>query len=131
MTWKLEPKELEGVLNLAALERYAYFVKRCADWEKVWGLRDDSGWVTAEDDDGRILMPIWPHMEYARVCATDEWGTANPASIELHEWVAEWLPDLEQRRHLVAVFPIPTGKGVAVEPGRLGRDLEEEIALYE
>jgi hypothetical protein len=131
MTWELGSEELEAVLGLPAPERYAYFVKRSADREEVWGLRDDRGWVTAEDDEGRVFMPVWPHPEYARACARDEWGNASPASIELHDWVEGWLPDLEHRRHLVSVFPVPAGKGVAVEPGRLRRDLEAEIALYE
>ncbi len=131
MTWDLRPEELAAVLRLLAPERYAYFVKRSADSEEVWGLRDDRGWVTAQDDEGRTFMPIWPHPEYARACASDAWESAAPESIELDEWAEGWLSDLDTRGLFVSVFPVPAGSGVAVEPGRLRRDLEAEVALYE
>lgn len=131
MTWDLRPEEFEAVLRLPAPERYAYFVKRCGDWEEVWGLRDDRGLVTAEDEGGQVFMPIWPHAEYARACALDGWENAEPASIELDEWVEKWLPELETKRQSVSVFPVPAGNGVAAEPGRLRGDLQAEVELYE
>ena len=131
MTWDLRSEELEALLDRPASERYAYLVKRCADWEEVWALRDDRGWVTAEDDEGRVLMPIWPHADYARACARDGWASASPDSIELDDWVEGWLAELEARSHLVSVFPVPAGHGVAADPSRLRHDLETELALYE
>jgi hypothetical protein len=131
MTWDLKSEELEALLKLPAPERYAYFVKRCADWEEVWCLRDDRGWVTAEDDQGRMLVPGWPHAEYARACAIDAWEGSEPVLIELDDWVEGWLSDLEIKGHMVSVFPLPAGSGVAVAPSRLRRDLEAEISLYE
>jgi len=131
MTWTLRPEEVAAVVELPAAERYAYFVKRCAEWEEVWGLRDDRGWVTAEDGEGRLLMPIWPHADYARACAENGWENAAPASIELDDWVEGWLSDLETSHHVVSVFPVPTGYGVAAEPDRLRRDLQRELALNE
>jgi hypothetical protein len=131
MTWKLDRKELEAVPGLPAPERYAHFVKRTADWEEVWGLRDDRGWVTAIDAEGRTFMPVWPHPEYARVCAAGAWENASAASIDVDEFVERSLPSLEDQGYLVSVFPAPTGNGVAVEPGRLRHDLEAELERYE
>lgn len=131
MTWSLGPEELTAVLKLPAPERYGYFLKRCADWEEVWSLRDDRGWVTAEDDQGGMLMPTWPHPDYARACATDAWEAAEPAPIGLEEWLEKWLPDLEARGHMVSLFPVPAGSGATVQPSRLRSDLETEMALYE
>ena len=130
MTWNLPAEERDAVLKLSGPERYAYFVKRAADWEEVWGLRDDRGWVTAERD-AHTLIPVWPHADYARASALGNWEGADPALIDLDEWVESWLPELEAKGHLVAVFPIPEGNGVAVEPGRVGADLEAEAQLYE
>jgi hypothetical protein len=130
MTWDLRPEEREAVLKLPAAERYAYFVKRCADWEQIWGLRDERGWVTAEHD-GQVLMPAWPHADYAQACALDDWNGAEPTAIDLKEWLESWLPDLEAKDQMVAVFPVPEGAGVAVEPARVRRDLEAEAELYE
>lgn len=130
MTWNLRAQERQAVLKLPAPERYAYFVKRCGDWEEVWGLRDDRGWVTAEHA-GQSFMPVWPHADYARACALDSWEGAEPGLIDLDEWLNSWLPDLEARGQLVGVFPVPNGSGVPVEPGRIRGDLEAESELYE
>lgn len=131
MTWDLAPAERDAVLSLPGQGRYGYFVKRTADWERLWGLRDDRGWVTAEDEDGRIFMPVWPHPEYAHVSAVDRWQGVTPTPIELHQWLDSWLPDLDSKDHLVAVFPVPSGAGVPVEPTRLRSDLDTELKLYE
>jgi hypothetical protein len=131
MTWDLRTEELETVFKLPASQRYAYFIKHAADWEKVWGLRDADGWVTAQDDAGHTLMPIWPHPDYARACAIDAWENATPESLDLHDWVEGWLPELESRQRGVSVFPVPMGPGIAVEPDRLRGDLASELSLYE
>lgn len=130
MSWDLHLEEREAVLRLPAPERYAYFVKRCGDWEQVWGLRDQRGWVTAEHD-GQALMPVWPHADYARACALDNWSDAEPEVIGLEDWLESWLPDLETRGQMIAVFPVPEGAGVAAEPRRVRGDLEAEADLYE
>jgi hypothetical protein len=130
MTWDLQPEEREAVLKLPAPERYAYFVKRSGDWEEVWSLRDDRGWVTA-DRDGQALMPVWPHPEYAGASAVDSWEGARPELIDLTEWLTVWLPELAKHGQQVAVFPVPSGAGVVAEPDRVRRDLEAEVELYE
>jgi|GEM_PF-351043 len=130
MSWDLRSEEFEAVVERPASERYAYLVKRCADWEEVRGLRDNQGWVTAEDDKGRMLMPIWPHADYTRACAMGSWEKAAPASIELDEWVEGWLSEFETRGH-PSVFPVPSDHGVAADPERIRFDLKAELALYE
>jgi hypothetical protein len=69
--------EFAAVSALPGPARYAHFIGQVADWEEVWGLRGSGGWVLAADDDGRQLMPIWPHARYAEACAVGEWAVAS------------------------------------------------------
>ncbi len=131
MTWDLTQQEFESVVELAAPHRYAYFVKRCADWQEVWALSDNRGWVVAADDGGRKMLPVWPHAKFASACAVDEWATAKAHMIALGDWLEDWLPYLQQSEHLVAVFQTPSGNGIAVHPARLEHDMQEELELYE
>lgn len=39
-------KEAENVLKLDNRKKYEYFIKKVADFEEVWSLRDEDGWAT-------------------------------------------------------------------------------------
>ena len=128
---KLSAEEMRGVLGADGPTRYAHFVKRVADWEEVWGLRAPDGWVAVSDESGVSMFPVWPHEEYARLVATDDWSNAVPTSIDVHDWIDSWLPNLLEDGSKIAVFPTPQGKGVVVEPQQLKADIENELSRYE
>jgi hypothetical protein len=50
----MHPKKLERVFNLSPHERYVYFIKHVADFQEVWGLKQDDGWATTGDDNGTL-----------------------------------------------------------------------------
>ena len=131
MTYRINDKEVDNVLSLDGQERYKHFVKRVADWEEVWGLRNNDGWVTSENNEGEESIPFWPHPEYAHRCATGQWEGNQPTPIDLESFIEEWLPGLEGDAMLVAVFPTPEGKSVHVQPSVLLESLKEELTQYE
>ena len=130
MTWELRREEFDAVVRLPAPEAYAHFVKRVAQHEEVWALRDEGGWVMVGDDDGHVLLPVWPHARYAAACAAHAREEAEP--IDIDDFVEEWLPGLEADGYGVAVFPRPPdGEAVHVDCARLKDDLEAELERYE
>jgi hypothetical protein len=124
-------KEFESVLSLSGSERYRYFVKKVADWEAIWSLRTQEGWILAGDDQGNELVPVWPHERFAVACATGNWSDSEPVRIEISTYLERWIPGMVRDRRLVAIFPTPSDKGVVVTPERLRQDLEAELSLYE
>jgi hypothetical protein len=118
-------------LGLPDLKRYAYFIKRVVDWGEVWSLYREDGWVLAGSADGRELLPVWPHPEYARACVAEGFKNAEPRAIEIHDFVEKWIPGLIGDNRLVAVFPTPAMRGIARDPSDLKRDLEAELDLVE
>ncbi|WP_260849873.1 DUF2750 domain-containing protein [Bacillus pumilus] len=48
----MHPKELETTIQLSAKKRYDYFIKKIVDFEEVWSLRNEKGWVMSEDEHG-------------------------------------------------------------------------------
>ena len=131
MSYRINDKEIENVLALSGADRYEHLVSRIADWEEVWSLRDETGWVLSETDEGARSIPVWPHPEYARRCAEGRWKGNEPASIGLQAFMDKWLPGMENDGLLVMAFPTPLGKGVQVSPVELKRRLQEECEQYE
>jgi hypothetical protein len=127
---RLTDAEFEAVTALDGEARYKHFVKQVADWRQVWSLCTDHGWVMAEEA-GRELVPMWPHERYAAVCASGAWHGAVPGSVELATLLTEWLPHLARQQRNIAVFPVPSGKGVSVSPDQLRDDLDLAIQDYE
>ncbi len=131
MAWMPNPKEIEAVLRLGDADRYSYLIKKVVDQEELWSLWEEGGWVLTSDDQGRELVPVWPHAKYAEICANGVWSTAGPRSISLDAWLARWLPGITRDHRGIAVFPTPNNRAVAVDADRLSADIEEELANYE
>ena len=131
MTWKLSNEERVAVTGLPAHERYAYFVKRVADWEAVWCLRNAEGWVTFADDMHHICVPFWPHPEFARSNAKDAWRDTSPEEIALDDFLDKWLPGMTRDARLAAVFPSPLDNAAVVPASQLAGDLRSELEKIE
>jgi hypothetical protein len=104
---------------LSGPKRYAHFLSEVTDHEELWSLRSTDGWVRGSDDDGRTLIPVWPHRRFAEACAVGPWQAAVPTIIPLERWLAELTPQLVGDGRHVAVFPTPQAEGVAVSPEML------------
>ena len=131
MSWEMHDKEFDSVISLPGKHRYAYFIKKLADWEEVWSLWSEDGWVLAGDNQGHELVPVWPHERFASACISDDWAGCVPKVIPLRVWMDRWIPGMIRDRRLVSVFRTPSGESVLVSPERLIEDLEKEISLYE
>jgi len=115
---------------MKSAERYGYFVKRVADWQEVWGLWNN-GWALLGDDNNEDCFPVWPHPELAALYVTGDWAGYTPKSIEVHEWVEKWLPDLGREGRRIAVFPVEGQTCSIANSDRLKHDIEEELDKME
>lgn len=131
MSWAPNEKEIQSVSSLSAPKRYEHWLKKVADNEELWSLTDRGNWALMRDDEGKELVPVWPHRAYALNCASGEWEGYEPRTISLDTWLQRWIPGMKRDGRLVAVFPVSNGKGVSVDPERLRADLENELAQYE
>jgi hypothetical protein len=121
--------ERRQILALPSRERYGLFLQLAVDWEEVWGLHSDDGWVLSSAGDGRDLFPLWPHPQFAAACAHGGWSGTAAAAVPLDELLSDLLPILEEDGMAIAVFPGPDGEGVLVTPAELKQDLQAELDL--
>ncbi len=131
MAWILNENEIQALLDAPAEKRYKYFLNHVAGMQELWSLKNESGWVLCGDKDGQIIIPVWPHRFYAQKCSVGEWKGCEPQSISTTDWLMKWTPGMIKDKRVVAVFPIPSGKGVIVNPAYLEKDLKEELSQYE
>ena len=120
--------EYNSVIMIPAEKRYEYFIKKVVDYEEVWGLYDE-GWATTEDGKNRILIPLWPKKEFAEACAIDEWESYSATSIELEEFINDWLPGMKKDCNLASIFWNNIDSAV-VEIDVIKRDIENELEKY-
>lgn len=130
-SYPLNRQQFQAVSALASHQRYRHFIGRVSDWQLVWGLRNEGGWVTASDSNANPVAPFWPHPDYAIACAVGEWAGNSPASIDVHHFLSRWLPGMEKDGMLAAVFPTLAMQGLVVSPHQLQRDIEEELSCME
>lgn len=126
MTWEPVEGELRRLQALPAADRAVQLVQLVADWEEVWGLEDDHGWVVAKATDA---LPLWPHPELARACAQGPWEGAEPAALSLDDLLEDLLPQLESEGLGAALFPVPADPGLLLDAAELRRRLAAELEL--
>lgn len=131
MSWIPTEKEIVAVLQLDDQKRYDYWLRKVAELRVVWSVAQKGSWALTADGRGGELVPVWPHEEFAAECAKEAWPRHSPKPIQLNTWFERWVPGMERDGRLVAVFPTPGSRGLAVEPARLETDLRRELANYE
>ena len=131
MAWTPRPAEITALLSQPGPARYQYFLAKAADQETIWSLWQEEGWALAGDDQGRQLVPVWPHEKYAQACNARAWAGYEPKAIEMDAWLARWIPGMTRDGRLVAVFPTPNDRGVVVEPTQLEADLRAKLAEFD
>ncbi|PKV44755.1 uncharacterized protein DUF2750 [Janthinobacterium sp. 61] len=125
----MHPEKFKQVAGLPSAERHAYFVRKVADTQEVWGLYHD-GWATAQVD-GKVVIPFWPEAVFAQACASGDWEYFQPRAIALDDFLNKWLPGMASNHQLASVFPVPQGSASIAAPADLLADLREEARHYE
>ena len=119
MSYVLSDADKSTVEKLNDDERYNHFVNKVAEHEQLWILTDEHGCMMLTSDDDEDCIPVWPHADYAKAWAVDDWAQCKPEAISLKVWQSRWVSGMEEDELLVAVFPISDATGVLVEPGEL------------
>ncbi|MDR6726207.1 hypothetical protein J2W91_004713 [Paenibacillus amylolyticus] len=124
----MNQKEFESVIQLPANIRYEYFIKKVVDSEEVWSLYEN-GWSVTKDDKGTKLLPFWPKKEFAEYCASEDWEIYNSKSIDLYEFIDEFLPNLKRDGFQPSIFFNNVDSAI-LEVDVLIEDLKTELEKY-
>lgn len=121
----MDATKREAVMAAPAEERFAYFVRKAADFEQVWGLYAE-GWATA-DAGSTIALAVWPEPDLAAACAFGAWERHVPKAIPLGDFLTVWLPGMVRDSRAVVVFPTDRDTGLKVSPEAVHEAIHREM----
>lgn len=131
MPYDLNPEQAKSVLALDSSARSTHCLGLIGDWEELWGVRNDEGWLVPCAPDDVQYLPIWPHPEYAQMTADDRFPGYIPERITLSDFMSEWLPRMKEDGVKVGVFPDIEWTMWIMDPDDVVASLDDEIAQYE
>lgn len=131
MPYRMNPQQYESVLALSSADRSTHFVGKVADWQQLWGVKNEEGWLVPITPDDVEYFPVWPHPEYAQKITDEHFPGHQAVEITLDEFLSHWLPTFERDGVKVAVFPNKDWVFWVMEPKDLEQCLRDELTLYE
>lgn len=127
---KLTKKEIENVSSLNPQLRYKYLIKRVADSELLFTLKDSKGQFLITEVEGNKLFSIWSSKEFASNCIQGDWINYNPSEITLEQFQEEVIDFLEENNFLINVFSVGNKSGFVVNILEFAQDLSKELNNY-
>lgn len=100
----MHPDKIKNVFNLSPKDRYGYFIRKVADSEEVWLIKDGDSFPTLGDNEEKITIPVFPEKEFASLLLKDDWKSFLVEMMEVHAFI-DWLDQLEEQDIKIAGFP--------------------------
>ncbi|MBF9000179.1 DUF2750 domain-containing protein [Vibrio nitrifigilis] len=99
------------------------FIKESQENAKVWGLRNDEGWLSCESTEFEEseVMPFWSAKEDAELHNVEEWADFEVLEIPLDIFVEDWLITLAEDGVLIGTNWNAQLEGKEVEPSELAK----------
>ena len=123
MAYKLNEKQNTIASEKSPEARYEYVLNKVANFEEIWSLHSSDGWVELSDGDGNSCLPIWPHPDFAKAWANEDWSDCEPKVIALDVWLERWTQGLANDETLLVVFPVGEDGGMVQSPEDFHEDL--------
>jgi len=131
MPYEMNDAQLNAVLALPDEQRYQHFVAKVADWQELWGVRNDDGWLVPAMPEGVEYFPVWPHPEYAQKTADKNFPGHTAEELDFDTWMESMLIAFAEDNVKVAVFPNMEWRCVLADAGQLREDIRVESEQYE
>ena len=61
----MHPDKIRSIFNLASENRYSYFIRKVADAEEVWLIKDGNSFLTLGDNVEQETIPVLSEQEFA------------------------------------------------------------------
>lgn len=123
-------EKIKNILSLSSEDRYGYFIRKVADFEEVWIIKDQNSFVTLGDKDEQVSIPVFPEQQFAELFLTDSWSSYSVENMNLTDFM-NWLDTLQEDSIAIAGFPNTDFNSVIVTAEEMKNHLLYEIDQYE
>lgn len=129
MDKEISEKELLGVITAPLEKRYKYFISTAIQNFEVWGLKSHEGWrLYVDKETSQTYEAFWPREQFVYACEPKD-SSYKATEIDLAKFLHVWLPDIEKKGRMVAVFPNLSTSSAIVKPSDLKKDIEYQLSL--
>ncbi|CAM4404012.1 DUF2750 domain-containing protein [Vibrio astriarenae] len=99
------------------------FISETKDTAKVWGLRNEDGWLAVDSTEfeNSEVMPFWSNEADAKLHNVEEWADFEVLEIPLDIFVEDWLITLDEDGVLVGPNWNDKLEGKEVEPADMAK----------
>lgn len=101
----MNTKKNESIIQLPAGKRYEYFIRKTADFQQIWSLRNAEGWLLLGGNTNAKLIPLWPERIFAEYCNRVNKTECQAESIGLNDFLSKMSKILIRDNIQLAVFP--------------------------
>ncbi len=131
MPYRLAPDEMENLLSQSAEIRYQHFLDKVADWEEIWGVCDEQGWLVQVTTSQRRYITLWSHPALTEDAIKRHLPEAQAEEIDFEFLLEQWLPLLKQEDINISIQPDRQWQGIIVSPDKFEEDLRRAIAALD
>lgn len=125
-------EEFEVVARQSGARQVEWFVERCVESGRVWGLSvGGADWAMTSDPDGLELFAVWSDERLAAACRHLHWANREPTSLRVGDFLDLVIPKLTADGVALAVLPRPDLRCTVVHPAPLRRALERALLRLE
>lgn len=126
---KLNQHEIDSLSKLEPFDRYQYFIKRVADNQFFYVLKNNADFALSSIED-YTLFAVWPFEDYANLCKINEWNEYTAFKVDFEKFDEMLAPIILEQNYLINVFPIDNKTGFIVNLDEFIRDLNTELEQY-
>jgi len=93
---------------------------------KIWGLKGPDGWAVCDslEFEETSVYPFFSSEAAALKLCTEAWKTYVPSSLELEEFLQDWLPGMHEDNALLGIEWNADMEGEEMEPADIAAAFE-------
>ena len=97
------------------------FIQPVLENSQVWGLKGEDGWCICDsiEFEETDVMPFFTSKAEAAKLCNAEWQAYTPESINLEEFIEDWLPGMHEDNVMVGIQWNADLEGPELEPAEI------------
>lgn len=130
MPYQLDITDLDKTYSLTDDSRMTLFFEKVADWEELWAIADDEGYVIQAKGD-KTYISLWPHPHFADDIVRRLMPKNQSVEVDFEFLLEQLIPTLKSESIHVAVFPNKQWEGILLSPEEFESQLHQAMKQFE
>ncbi|MEQ9090094.1 MAG: DUF2750 domain-containing protein [Balneola sp.] len=126
----MNQQKIDNIFALDSKERYGYLLRKVADFEKIYLIKDLDGKYVMIGSNDISVLPVWPENEFAQLFLAEDWSDFKVEENSIYDFI-NWLNQLNKEGVHIAGFPNLQLNTVHVSAAEMKSHLQFELSQYD